>query len=122
MTGKTWNVEKGRAAKITGFSSNFSSAQQTMKYDAVVISSDGVTDGAVGRCRFQESKLFHVFLIFCTTAHTQRAAYGINSHAFLPNVLVTSFDSLFVVAFVSANTTFSHYLHYIYHPLRKNPF
>jgi hypothetical protein len=74
MTGKAWNVEKGKALKIRGFSSNFSSPQQTMKYNAVVISSDSITDGAVGRYRLQGSKLFHVFLIFCTTAHTHRAA------------------------------------------------
>jgi hypothetical protein len=66
------DIEKGKALKITAFSFNFSSAQQTMKYQAVAISSDSIMDGAVSLCRLQGSNLFHVFFIFCTTAHTEQ--------------------------------------------------
>jgi hypothetical protein len=76
MTAKTWNIGKGKAFKITEFSSNFSSAQQTMTYEAVVISSDSITDGAVGLCKLQGSNLFRMlsFFIFCTMAHIHTAA------------------------------------------------
>jgi hypothetical protein len=85
MPGRTWNVEREKAFKITAFSSNFLSAQQTMKYRMELLASADYKDQICFMSSSSELRLIlteqlrgeiHMlfFVIFCITAHTYRAA------------------------------------------------